>query len=156
MLSVQNDSVATNQEFFERDSLPPYVAAQSSETGISTIDNQHRMLICRLEQLERTVRFPSRAFAHQALNNFTDLVIAHLRDERRFLERMNYPGMEELQQDHEWSLIELTRIRDEFRTGDSESLPSTIEALWQWTINHIVESDSRYMPFLTQYCRATA
>jgi hemerythrin-like metal-binding protein len=143
--------VATNQQFFERDPTWPFfaMAAPVFETGVGTIDLQHRMLIGRLEAIERTIGFPSNAFACQSLDNFADLAIKHLRDEKRFLENMNYPLMEELQREHEWNLIELERICEEFRGGDINHLPAALESLWQWTIEHIIESDSRYMPFLS-------
>jgi len=142
---------AHSARFLGRDNVWPYFTLRSPvfNTGVEAIDNQHRMLIGRLETIEQTVGFPSRAFACQSLDNFANLAIKHLRDERLLLEQVNYPELEELQSEHEWRLIELERICEEFRRGDTEHLPDVIEALWQWTIEHIVESDSRYTPFVS-------
>ena len=122
-------------------------------TGITEIDRQHRgffeaahrlydhILNCEGENaVEEAVEF---------LRNYAD---KHFRTEEAFMQKHEFPGLEQHKQLHARFLEGLDMLNDDLKIfGPSQHLADrALEVAQDWLIDHITEEDMQYVKYVKE------
>lgn len=124
----------------------------SYATGISPMDEQHKKIIELINKLYTILREDKDHETLTAiLEDMDSYAIVHLRMEEDLLIKYNYPDTLEHREKHlEYltAIKELTTKLDQ-QDGDKKKLAQEIyKYLRDWWLDHIVEIDTKYGPFL--------
>lgn len=124
---------------------------ESLSVGITEIDNQHKELFSRInnlsnacekgavkEEIARTMRF------------LTDYVIGHFLMEENYMTEYGYPGYASHKAQHEEFVKTFSDLKKRFHedSGGISVLVGTAQLLGNWWINHINEVDMELGKFL--------
>lgn len=123
----------------------------SLSIGIDLIDEQHKMLIQRLNSLSMAVESrQGETEIMKTLEFMTDYTDFHFSSEEKHMKEQNYPGLEHQQKEHEEFRDTLKRIVEDFeQEGPTRALTTSINTfLTNWLIKHIKGVDLKFGKFL--------
>lgn len=125
--------------------------------GIEEIDNQHRVLVNLLNDLNAaTLAHHGAQEAPQILEKLIDYTRIHFAVEESLMRLFDYPDYESHKDSHDKLVEEVLRLRHRVVV---ERKPITFELLHflkKWLTIHIMESDAHYTPyFLSRGIAAT-
>lgn len=128
---------------------------ESYALGIPSIDDQHKELFRRLNQLMEAVEQGSPPqVIRETIAFLTDYVHIHFRDEEQLMQDENYPGLENHQAQHQMFVDELEeiKIQAEEEPGNPFSGVGTalIGQLSLWLADHILDMDQSLKEFLQE------
>ncbi|HUV35527.1 MAG TPA: bacteriohemerythrin [Patescibacteria group bacterium] len=119
--------------------------------GVDLIDEQHKMLIQRLNDMSSAIEFnkgPNEiARTLSFLIDYTDF---HFSEEEKHMEEQEYPGLEEHISKHEEFKTTLADLENDYREdGATNLLAHSLDTfLINWLVNHISGVDVRFGNFL--------
>ena len=122
-------------------------------TGVELIDEQHKQLIERMNELDRAVRFsrgvPKIIKTLDFLIEYTDF---HFGTEERNMVELDYPQLEYHRGQHAEFVKTLKDLEMDFEEeGATEALAESINTfMFNWLVNHIKTVDVRFGEFLAQ------
>ncbi len=125
----------------------------SLSVGVNLIDDQHKMLITRLNDMSNAVEM------HQGLEKIMktlDFLIKytdfHFGTEEKHMTKFCYPGMDYHKKQHEKFKSTLNNLVEDFKEeGATEVLANSIDTfLINWLINHIKIIDIEFGKFLNE------
>ena len=125
----------------------------SLSIGIEEIDDQHKMLIQRLNDLSAAVEMMRGEIeimkTIQFMIDYTDF---HFSSEEKHMAEQNYPGLEFQQAQHAEFKNSLNRLLDDFEDEDvTRELTNSINTfLGNWLIKHIKGVDLKFSQFLKE------
>ena len=124
---------------------------ESLAVGHDTIDEQHRELIGRFDDLLEACR-PGKGKEKVAeLFGFLDAyVVSHFRAEEKLMAEHGYPGLLEHKSQHAWLVGKLADLQGTLQQ-DGPSFHLVIDAnqtLLNWIVEHIRSTDVRFGRFL--------
>ncbi|MDO4167934.1 MAG: hemerythrin family protein [Eubacteriales bacterium] len=110
-------------------------------TGNTTIDNQHRELIDKINQLLQAIETSrDKAVAVKTLNFLTDYIHYHFQAEEKLQEETGYPGLEDHKKQHEIlnnTVADLTDMLEE-EEGPSDAFVAQLnKKVIEWFYRHI-------------------
>lgn len=117
---------------------------ESLTIGIKDIDNQHKELISRFDQLLKACEKEKGVTELKRLLDFLDeYAVKHFSDEEALQRKHNYPGYEAHRREHESFVVNLRKMRAEIdREGAGVyHVIETNNMLIKWLIEHISSSD---------------
>lgn len=120
------------------------------ETGFRAIDQDHQALIEIIENLRISyLNKPNDDFSSFEFTSLVDRMEEHFRLEEDFMNRANYPKLDEHRQEH----IEYSNLLNELRrliANDPKRVDAykVIDFLSNWFRSHILSSDMDYIPYL--------
>jgi hemerythrin len=123
------------------------------DIGIESIDNQHRELVNRLDQLLTSVE---EGKGHdeviKTLDFLEEYVIKHFDEEEKIQKEINYPLFDIQHTQHEEFKKELKEFRKTFETqGTTPALVLNIQdKLIDWFKNHIINLDKDLGDYLIE------
>ena len=121
------------------------------ETGVPSMDEQHRQLIDLINSLYRVLRKEeSVETIGPILDDMAAYADKHLREEEALLQKHDFPGYDEhllLHNNYQEELAALTR---DWEQQDELTAKKIYAFLRQWWLEHIVENDQKYGNFLTE------
>ena len=123
----------------------------SLSVGIELIDEQHKMLIQRLNSLSRAVEMmQGEAEITKTLEFMIDYTNFHFSSEEKHMAEQKYPGLDYQQKQHEEFKDTLKRIVEDFEEeGPTRALTTSINTfLVNWLIKHIKGVDMEFGKFL--------
>ena len=121
--------------------------------GVDLIDEQHRMLIQRLNDMSSAIEFnkgPNEiARTLSFLIDYTDF---HFSEEEKHMKEQGYPGLEEHMKNHEEFKNTLADLENDYQEdGATNLLAHSIDTfLINWLINHISGVDVQFGDFLRE------
>lgn len=117
---------------------------ESLTIGITEIDNQHKELISRFDQLLKACETNKGATELKKMLGFLDdYAVRHFNDEEALQRKINYPDYETHRKEHESFVVNLRKLRSEI-DREGAGVYQIVEAnnmLVKWLINHISASD---------------
>ena len=125
----------------------------SLSVGIQLIDEQHKMLIQRLQALVHAIE------TYQSVNEIVktlDFLIEytnfHFSTEEKHMKEMHYPGLEYHSTQHEEFKATLNELTVDFEEdGATRALAEAVNTfLMSWLVTHIKAVDLQFGTFLTQ------
>ena len=123
-------------------------------TGITLIDDQHRELISRMDQLMQATRVgKGQTEVDQTLRFVVSYTQEHFKDEEGLQLKYNYPDIDKHKALHAGFVKTVIDLLLEFqKTGTSPGLTSKInKTLVQWLIQHIRIEDKKLAAHLAQF-----
>jgi hemerythrin len=123
----------------------------SLSVGINLIDEQHKMLIKRLDDLSQAV-CSNQAVGEilKTLDFLVEYTDYHFSTEEKHMNELQYPGFEYHHAQHEEFKGSLKNLIDDFEEeGATRSLSTAInQFLMNWLVNHIKNVDVEFGIFL--------
>lgn len=119
---------------------------ESLETGNSTIDEQHKVLVDFLNELARNLVVENEIEIDKAFAKLANYANKHFSDEEKIFEEylLDAPCFESHKHDHDSFLTSVSELKIKL---DDESYSAGIEKimffLLQWLVRHIIHSDKR-------------
>ncbi|MBV7275467.1 hemerythrin family protein [Clostridiaceae bacterium UIB06] len=122
-------------------------------TGVSDIDNQHKELFNRMNNLLITMREGNgKNEAIKTLNFLEEYVIKHFNEEEELQRKNNYPKYTVQHSEHEQFKNELQELRNVFETTGVSAIfvINMQQKMSKWWRNHIRELDKDLGKFLIE------
>lgn len=126
---------------------------ESLSIGVEGIDEQHKELLRRFDQLLNACKFGKGIDELKGLLEFlSDYVIIHFRDEELIQYQRQYPGYEEHKKQHDGFVVRLEALKREVGTQGVavHHVMETNNMLLNWLINHISVVDKQLGRFLQE------
>lgn len=126
---------------------------ESLSVGIDIIDEQHKMLIQRMDDLSRAVEIKQGAAEITEIIEFLiDYTNIHFSTEEQQMKEQNYPDLGYQQKQHKIFKDNILNIvRDFDDNGPTPELAISINTfLIDWFIKHIMEVDLKFGKFLKE------
>ena len=119
------------------------------ETGIVTLDNEHRGLVQKINQLYEAVRDKrGEEVLGEILTALVAYTVDHFQHEEKLMAEYHFPGLEDHQKIHQ-ELIATVEELKERATSDTEDLAKELLTfLRAWVLEHILKVDKEYGAFL--------
>ncbi len=122
----------------------------SFNTNIDIIDQQHRMLVDLVNQLNEAHQTgKDRQILLKLIEKLGVYAATHFAREEDLFEAHGYPNADEHLQEHDYFEDMLFQFEDEFKAGKQDLTFNVLMFLSDWLVNHINGSDKDYIPFLT-------
>ncbi|OGW41907.1 MAG: hypothetical protein A2010_07325 [Nitrospirae bacterium GWD2_57_9] len=124
------------------------------ETGIRTIDSQHRELFIRINNLVKAIKeHRCKSEIDGVLKFLDDYARTHFAEEERHMRETNYAGYEEQRQEHRKYLEALKDLKEQADQpriqGASYDLSATTnQVVVDWIVDHIIKVDMKFGEFL--------
>ncbi len=119
------------------------------ETGISKIDEEHKMLVNLVQKLEGTMyEGNSNADTGLVLKELVKYVKIHFHDEEEVMKRAGYPELERHKILHKDLVHDVASILINFKNGKEWTTCELVGFLNYWLRNHILEEDVKIGQFL--------
>ncbi|MDR2897250.1 MAG: bacteriohemerythrin [Spirochaetaceae bacterium] len=114
------------------------------EVGVPEIDEQHRELVNRLNQVtEMGIDAVSREETKKTLDFLGDYVVKHFGDEEALQKKSGYPKYEWHKEQHKLFIDNFKKLKEEFITNGA-SLKYTMDlnnSIITWIVRHIKTAD---------------
>ncbi len=124
----------------------------SFETGIASIDGQHRKLFEMINDLHDAMQQKrSKEAIGQILGRLIDYTGSHFGHEEQAFRSTGYPEEAGHKQEHARLVEQVLALQAKFNRGEAVLTQSVIEFLQDWLIKHIKGTDMRYAPHLKKH-----
>jgi hemerythrin-like metal-binding protein len=122
---------------------------ESYETGIGSMDVQHRKLIDLMNTLFKMIRNQeANDSINEVLGEMNKYAEMHLHDEESILMNNNYPDLSNHIALHRNYREKVRMLIDESKNGNEAIINETYLFLRKWWMEHIVKEDKQYGEFL--------
>lgn len=117
--------------------------------GIESIDNDHKMLLKLINQLQTSsLYYTGEDFDKEALNELIEYTKFHFAREEKMMEENGYPDFEEHRQQHRDMTEEVISRVKAYEADSEKTVDDLLDYLKKWLINHINGTDQKYSSFL--------
>ncbi len=121
------------------------------ETGIDEIDNQHKTLVAKVNELFDKFYVTPDDIADM-LDFLAEYAILHFDTEEKYMEKYDYPDPDRSYHlsEHRWFTTEVSKLIEEYKAeGPSEDFEELLKKyLISWLMNHIMNVDRKLAEFL--------
>lgn len=119
------------------------------ETGIVALDNEHRGLVAEVNRLYEALRDKQgEKILRDILAMLETYTVDHFQHEERLMAQYNFPGLEDHRRIHQELIDAVAEIKIRAETGSEELARELLKFLRTWVLEHIVEVDKQYGPYL--------
>jgi hemerythrin len=122
---------------------------ETYETGVQTMDSQHKRLIHLINQMYSILREKQALdTVDKVLAEMTEYAEQHFHDEEELLRRYDYPDISGQQASHLYYTQKIAALSDQKKTAELAAAQDIYAFLRSWWIEHITDEDKKYGPFL--------
>lgn len=129
---------------------------ESYSVGIELLDDDHRLLISLINQLEEasqaeqdTAEALPTSVTNSVLTVLVEYTKGHFAREEAMMEKAAYPDLEGHRAEHQALAAEVETIAERYQQGDVVSLQADVLVfLKNWLMGHILGVDKLYAPYL--------
>ncbi len=124
------------------------------DTGIKTIDSQHKELFKRINNLVAAIKqHRCKEEIDSTIKFLEDYARVHFSEEERHMRETGYPGFEEQRAQHKKYLESLAELKQQAALpriqGSSYDLSATTnQVVVDWIVDHIMKVDMKFGEFL--------
>ena len=123
--------------------IPAYSVA------VERLDHQHRHLIDLIQALRLSEGSGEETEATaDSLEAMERYAAEHLREEEAMMEKAGYGDLAAHREAHAFFTKEVSKIRDLNASGDVKALDEAADFLVRWFVDHVIETDSKYVESL--------
>ena len=125
----------------------------SLSVGVNLIDEQHKMLIQRLNDLARAIEMTQgEGGIVQTLDFLIEYTDFHFSAEEKYMAEHDYPGLDYQKKQHEEFKTSLKNLVDDYEyEGVTRALTTSVNVfLLNWLVNHIKGVDHKLGEFLQE------
>jgi len=126
---------------------------QEMETGIETIDEQHRKLIGKINELETAIlENRGRAETQKILEFVLFYADWHFKQEESCMHYYQCPAAEQNKEQHEYFLKRFSSLHYQYyqTNADPEIVQATLNELMSWTQHHILHVDTELKTYVPE------
>lgn len=117
--------------------------------GIGKIDEQHKQLVNYINDLYRSMKGgESRQVTGKILGSLIEYTATHFQTEEELFDTYGYPETDQHKEIHKKLVEKVIDFQRQFEAGASELEMPLMEFLKDWLVNHIMQTDKRYVSFL--------
>jgi hemerythrin-like metal-binding protein len=122
------------------------------ETGIESIDNDHRKLVAMIDQLFNAMsKGEAKEVIEDIVNGLTEYSLVHFTREEVFMKSINFASFEKHKKVHD-SFIEKVKVfKQKLEDGQQNITVEVVGFLRDWLINHIQYTDREYINDFTKF-----
>ena len=118
-------------------------------TGIDSIDQQHKKLLGLINQLQTAVDHSTgEEFEKETLDGLVGYTKNHFAYEEQLMVENDYPDFEPHKAEHEKMIAQVTKVLAEYEQSHDKSMQHAHDFLRDWLVNHINGTDQQYSEFL--------
>jgi len=118
-------------------------------TGIVALDNEHRGLITEINRLYEAIRDKhGEKIVAEILDSLTTYTVDHFAHEEKLMSEYNFSGLEEHREIHQTLIEKVKWFRQRVDAGEEGVAQDLLKFLRSWLLEHILEVDKQYGPFL--------
>ena len=118
--------------------------------GIRQVDEEHQQLFVLAERLHRAMlEGNGKAILVNFLARLVDYTCYHFAHEEQLMERIEYPGYGQHQQEHRELRSRAREMQDRAASGEMTMTIDVAQFLMEWVKRHIIASDRRIGNFMT-------
>ncbi len=122
----------------------------SYSVHIKKIDEQHKGLVKLVNELHDAMsQGAANDVLNKVLNSLVDYTIIHFNTEEELLKTYNYPDHQTHKAEHDKLTEQVKDFQVKFQEGKSTITYELMDFLSDWLINHILDSDKKYVSYLT-------
>lgn len=119
------------------------------ETGIVALDNEHRGLIAEINRLYEAIRDKcSEKILAEILASLTAYTVEHFQHEETLMAEYHFSGLDEHRKIHQALIAKVDEFRQRSEAGEEGVAQELLKFLRLWLLEHIVEVDKQYGPYL--------
>ena len=115
------------------------------DTGFSDIDEQHKILVDRINQFHTAWESNNRIDIKIALQNLIDCSIEHFAYEEKMLEQADYFMTEPHKKVHANFVAKMQALQGRYENGDNDAAKEILDLLEGWLFRHIRLNDHGYI-----------
>jgi hemerythrin len=118
--------------------------------GIPSIDEQHRWLVDRINELhtELSLDVPNRHNVGDILESLVDYAMNHFVAEEELFQRHGYAESAAHLAERNGFTGKIMAVLDKFQGGSADVGKDTMPLLKDWLMHHITVVDKAYVPFI--------
>ena len=117
--------------------------------GSVMLDAQHKQLVEMINDLHESMQKRSDpARIRKILDDLIGYTRLHFAQEEKTMERAGYPDLAEHQKIHRSLVAQVEEMRAKHETGSATFTLKLKDFLKQWLLQHILQDDMRYSPYL--------
>jgi len=118
---------------------------------VDLFDKEHQNLIDIINNLHDGMKNgKSKEIMENIINDLIKYSKTHFSDEEKYMERYNYPGIEEQKKAHKIFIDKINQINDDFKSGKIALSMEIMQFLKEWWRNHIIIIDKKYGDFFNE------
>ncbi|MDD2279402.1 MAG: bacteriohemerythrin [Bacteroidales bacterium] len=116
------------------------------ETGIESVDNDHRRLVSMIEDLYSAM---SKGEAKEVINDIvkglTDYAVVHFNREEELMESIGFADLEDHREIHQGFAKKVNSFQEMLASGQQNISVEVVAFLRDWLINHIQKTDMQFV-----------
>jgi len=118
--------------------------------GIGQVDEEHQQLFVLAEHLHRAMlEGNGKTTLVNLLARLVDYTCYHFTHEEQLMERIQYPGYRQHQQEHTVLRSRVRELKDRAASGEMTMTIDVAQFLMEWVKRHIIASDRRIGSYVT-------
>ncbi len=122
---------------------------RSIQTGLSTIDQQHRQLVDLINDLHKAMKSGSSVSeSGRILDKLINYTASHFKTEEKLFQQHNYPEYKQHKEHHDKLVAQVVAFQKDFQSGSAVLSAELMDFLKEWLVGHIKKTDMNYVPFL--------
>ena len=117
------------------------------------IDGQHKGLVKMTNEFYAGVQMGgvmAKVFFMKTIQGAVQYVKTHFATEEEIMLKVNYPLYEEHKKQHEDFVAKVAQQVSTFEQEDNPDPAGFVKYLMDWVLQHIAESDKKYMPYIKE------
>jgi hemerythrin len=119
----------------------------SLKLGIEEIDNQHRVLITMINDLNDAMRKgQGKAILGKIIDGLTSYTATHFKVEEEYFKKLAYPQAASHLVEHDNFMRRVGEFRTSFGQSQLGLSVDIVNFLSDWLVNHIQGTDRKYVP----------
>ncbi|MBF0584041.1 MAG: bacteriohemerythrin [Magnetococcales bacterium] len=127
-----------------------FIWSDRMETGIPFVDEDHQWLVNQINALYRGIKSGGgRAGIGKILDDLVQYAAGHFKREEDVFAEHGYPDQEHIQE-HRKLTQSVVAFQNKYHQEGATITLDVLNFLREWLIDHILVSDHKYVPFLTQ------
>ncbi len=115
------------------------------DTGIETIDQQHRRIVDYMNDLDDANSAGNLTTTNRVLNQLVEYTVTHFAFEEELQEKAGYPFLRAHKRVHEIFTKRVAEYQKRAEAGENVA-PEVLSMLKIWLVNHIKGDDADYAP----------
>jgi hemerythrin len=119
------------------------------ETGIVTLDNEHRTLVAEVNRLYEAIRDKrGEEVLGDILAMLESYTVDHFQHEEKLMAEYQFPGLEVHQRIHQELIDAVQELKQRATSGKEQLAREFLKFLRVWVLEHILDVDKKYGSFL--------
>jgi methyl-accepting chemotaxis protein/hemerythrin len=134
-----------------RDDGKLFVWDDSLSVGIKQIDDQHKVLIDLINELNDAMRQRrSQKIMMEVVDRLANYAVEHFGTEEKLFDKHGYPETEAHKEVHRKFVAKVSEFGEELRSGKASVTMEVMRFLKDWLLGHIKGTDQRYSKYLNE------